>query len=155
MLIWIVRRACLCLFAYLLICFSFNHNVPIPSTITSMPLFSYVSLLISTIFYILTKKVYFGDIKYTSFNQLKSSVTNSWFFLNSHYLVSYFLVGHWLLGLTFSFILSNFCFPLIIALHSSWLISMSINAWDTKVSMLSSLHHENIIMFFLFLSCHA
>ena len=24
------------------ICFSFNHNLPIPSTITSMPLFSYV-----------------------------------------------------------------------------------------------------------------
>ena len=40
---------------------------------------------------------------------------------------------------TFSFILSYFCLSLIMTLSSPWLISMAISAWDTKVSMLSSL----------------
>ena len=37
-------------------CYSFNHNIPIPSTITSMSLFSDVSLPISTILYLRTHK---------------------------------------------------------------------------------------------------
>ena len=57
--------------------------------------------------------------------------------------------------LTFSLILSYFCFSLMIAFNSSWLTSMSINAWDIKVSMLSSLCLANIrilsYFFFLFL----
>ena len=57
--------------------------------------------------------------------------------------------------LTFSFILLYFSFSQIIALNFSWLISMSISAWDTKVSMLSSLLLANIRIlswfFFLFL----
>ena len=48
-----------------------------------------------------------------------------------------------------------FFFSLIITLNSSWLISMSLSAWDTKVSMLSSLLLDNIrilsCFFFLFL----
>ena len=61
---------------------------------------------------------------------------------------------HSLTFLIFSFILSYFSSSLIIALNSSWLISMSINAWDTKVSMLSSLLLAKIRIlscFFLFL----
>ena len=57
--------------------------------------------------------------------------------------------------LTFSFILSYFFFSLIIALSSSWLISMSINAWNGKVWILSSLLLPNrrilSCFFFLFL----
>ena len=48
-----------------------------------------------------------------------------------------------------------FSFSLIIELNSSWLISMLINAWDTRASMLSSLLLANIriwsCFFFLFL----
>ena len=51
--------------------------------------------------------------------------------------------------------LSYFCFSLIIELSSPWLISMSANAWGTKVLMLSSLLLANIKIlscsFFFFL----
>ena len=54
---------------------------------------------------------------------------------------------------TFSFILSYFYFSLIITLNSSRLVSLSVNAWDFKVSMLSSflLANIRILLFFFFL----
>ena len=55
--------------------------------------------------------------------------------------------------LTFSVILSYFCFTLRIAINSSWLISMSINAWDTKVSILLSLLLANIKILLSFSFC--
>ena len=54
--------------------------------------------------------------------------------------------------LTFSFTSSYFCFSLIIALNSPWLISISIHAWDTKVPMLSSLFLANIRILYYALS---
>ena len=79
---------------------------------------------------------------HTSFNQLKSAVTNSLFCLNSHYSVSYFLIFHLhssnFLSFfrTFSFIWNH--------KNSSWLISIPFSACDTKVSMLLSLLLANI-----------
>ena len=57
------------------------------------------------------------------------------FFLQSctHWPYSHFLLSF-----------QSFIFFTLIISNSSWLISMSINAWDTKVSMLSSLLLANI-----------
>ena len=91
--------------------------------------------------------------------KLTHQLQTRFFFLTSHYFNPIFLCLsvelRWLTFLTFSFILSYFSFSLIIALNSSWLISMSINAWDTNVSMISSLLLANIrissCFFFFFL----
>ena len=94
---------------------------------------------------------------FNTFNQSQVYKLVSFFeFTLFHLIFSCFLAElHSLTFLTFSFILSYFCFSLIIALNSSWLIPMSINACDTKVSMLSSLFLANIrifsCFFFLFL----
>ena len=83
--------------------------------------------------------------------------TNLLFFLTSHYPISNFLVFQLSCSHRHSshFLSSHVFFSLIITLNSSWLISMSLNAWDTKVSMLSSLLLDNIrilsCFFFLFL----
>ena len=123
----------------------------------------YILQLILDTFYIYKNKIKYPVIFYCSllkfvlssqvFNQLCKLFTNSLFFLNWHYSVSYFLVIHWHSSHFLSF--SLFFFSLIVALNSSWLISMSINAWDSKVSLLSSLLLANIKVlswfFFLFL----
>ena len=79
--------------------------------------------------------------------------TNWFIFLNLQYSLSYFLVFHWHSSHFLSF--SHIFFSLLIALNYSWLIFMSINTWDTKVSMISSLLLANIrilsCFFFLFL----
>ena len=79
--------------------------------------------------------------------------TNSLFFLNFYYLVSYSLVYHWHSSNFLSS--SHIFFSLIITINSSWLLSISINAWDTNVPMLSSLLLANIriwsCFFFFFL----
>ena len=75
--------------------------------------------------------------------------TNSLVFLNLHYLVACFIVFHWHSSYFLSS--SHIFLSLVIALNSSWLISMSISAWYIKVSMLSSLLLANIRILSCFL----
>ena len=95
----------------------------------------------------------FSPISYFKFTSPVKLLTNLLFFLNSHYLIPYFLVFDWHSSHFLSS--SHVFFSWIIALNSWWLSSISINAWDTKVSMLSSLLLANIrillCFFFLFL----
>ena len=94
----------------------------------------------------------------TSWNcQLRRISTYLLFFWNFHYLISYSLVFHlhsshsWQRN---SFFHVFFYFKMVANL--SWLISMSISVWDTRVLMLSSLLLASIRIllwfFFLFLA---
>ena len=83
--------------------------------------------------------------------KLTHQLQTRYFFLNSDYPISYFLVFHWRSShffhpLMFLFLLNN-------RIKFFMTYSMSINAWDTKVSMLSSLLLANIriLSCFLFL----
>ena len=66
-------------------------------------------------------------------------------FLNLHY----FLLFHWYFFFIFSYLSLSFK----IITNSSWLISMSVSAWDTKVSMLLSLLLTNIRILSYFCFC--
>ena len=95
----------------------------------------------------------FSPISCFKFTSPVKVFTNLLFFLNSHYLISYFFVFDWHSSHFLSS--SHIFFSWVIALNSWWLSSMSISAWDTKVSTLSSLLLANIrillCFFFLFL----
>ena len=102
------RRSFIC-FKRVFICFFANINHFIHTHKKPKEIFDYIKYLI--IFECFSLIFCF---KLTHLLKLNSSVTNLLFFLNSHYLVSYFLCCSLTL-LTFSFTLSYFSFSLIIA----------------------------------------
>ena len=83
---------------------------------------------------------------------------NIWFSVGKFFdfiLLNLIILYFSFLLLKLSFIFSSLSFSFKIVINSSWLISLSINAYDTEVSMLLSLLLANIrvlsCFFFLFL----
>ena len=83
---------------------------------------------------------------------------NTWFSVGKFFdfiLLNLIILYFSFLLLKLSFIFSSLSFSFKIVINSSWLISLSINAYDTEVSMLLSLLLANIrvlsCFFFLFL----
>ena len=85
--------------------------------------------LISTIYTYTRKKQFFDSIKYSIIFHL-----NPWFYTTQPYNFLFFI-----LLLKFSFMFSYLSFTFKIVTNSSWVISLSVNACDFRVSVLLSL----------------
>ena len=115
--------------------FSFSHNVLIPCFITSMSLFSSVSLVISIIYVYTHKKIKFSDVYFLFWpNKIISFVSyqsHGHFFKKFDFTVLNLVISYFSFSLLkLSFIFSYLCFSFEVVISSSWLISMSINACD-------------------------
>ena len=112
--------------------FSFNHNMPLLSTITSRPFC--ISFFGNEIhFYVLKKRLH--EFPLISLIILLVTIFSPSSYFNSSFLAS--LLTFHLSYIFFHF--SYFCFSSTIVLNSLWLILRSINACNIKVSMLFNL----------------
>ena len=118
--------------------FSFNHNLPLLSTITTMPLLLYVSLIMKNYYILAKEKNYFF-----------------WFYAFSLFslihLSSFNLSFPTSILLLFIIIISSFSFlyfssPLITAAYFLRLILEPINVSDINVSILFNLFLANVIL---------